>query len=118
MKARRKSDGEIIEVREWSGASDVIYSSPDMNHFYQASDLDFNVDAEDTLIQGWVARDEDGRIYLYEDEPKRENGKPYGKPSEWVSENIMTKLSVASFPDLTWESDPIEVELIIKRKKK
>lgn len=23
-----------------------------------------------------------------------------------------------SFPDLTWESDPIEVELIIKRKKK
>lgn len=71
----------------------------------------------DTVIQGWVARDEDGRIYLYEDEPKRENGKPYGKPSEWVSENIMTKLSVASFPDLTWDSDPEQVELIIKRKK-
>lgn len=71
----------------------------------------------DTVIQGWVARDEDGRIYLYEDEPKRENGKPYGKPSEWVSENIMTKLSVASFPDLTWESDPIEVEIIIKERR-
>ena len=71
----------------------------------------------DTVIQGWVARDEDGRIYLYDDEPKRENGKPYGKPSEWVSENIMTKLSVASFPDLTWESDPQPVEIIIKRKK-
>lgn len=47
MKARRKSDGEIIEVREWRGASDVIYSSPDMNQFYQASDLDFNLDAEE-----------------------------------------------------------------------
>ena len=42
IKARRKSDGEIIEVKEWRGASDVIYSSPDMNQFYPASDLDFN----------------------------------------------------------------------------
>lgn len=46
MKARRKSDGKIIEVREWRGASDVVYSEPDMNRFYQAPDLDFNVDAE------------------------------------------------------------------------
>lgn len=46
MKARRKSDGEIIEVKEWRGASDVIYSSPDMNRFYQAPDLDFTSDAE------------------------------------------------------------------------
>ncbi len=63
LKARRKSDGEIIEVREWRGASDVIYSSPDMNQFYQASELDFNVDAEETVIQGWVARDYDGDVF-------------------------------------------------------
>lgn len=44
MKARRKSDCEIIEVKEWRGASDVNYSSLDMNQFYQASDLDFKVD--------------------------------------------------------------------------
>lgn len=72
----------------------------------------------DTVMQGWVARDEDGRIYLYDDEPKRENGKPYGKPSEWGSVNVMTKLSVASFPDLSWSDEPQEVEIIIKRKKK
>lgn len=75
-------------------------------------------DAEDTVISGWMARDEDGRIYLYDDEPKRENGKPYGKPSEWGSVNVMTKLSVASFPDLSWSDEPQEVEIIIKRKKK
>lgn len=116
IKARRKSDGEIIEVREWSGTSDVIYSSPDMNHFWQDSELDFNVGSEDTVIQGWVARDEDGRIYLYENKPERENGTPYCKPNEWVSGNVMTKLNVASFPDLTWDSEPETVEIIIKRK--
>ena len=111
MKARRKSDGEIIEVEA------IVYDAKNGER-YSPSELDFDVDSEDTVIQGYVARDEDGRIYLYEDEPKRENGKPYGKPSEWVSENIMTKLSVASFPDLTWESEPTRVEIIIKRKKK
>ncbi|WP_289739560.1 hypothetical protein [Paramuribaculum intestinale] len=44
MKAIRKSDGKVIEVREWRGASDVVYSDPDMNRFYQESDLDFNVE--------------------------------------------------------------------------
>ena len=53
LKARRKSDGEIIEIKEWRGASDVVYSSLDMNQFYQASDLDFNLDTEETVIQGW-----------------------------------------------------------------
>ena len=43
MKAIRKSDGKVIEVREWRGASDVVYSDPDMNRFYQASDLDFTI---------------------------------------------------------------------------
>lgn len=74
-------------------------------------------DAE-TVISGWVARDSDGDLNFYVDKPKRENGKPYGKPSEWGSVNVMTKLSVASFPDLTWESEPQPVEIILKRKKK
>ena len=43
MIVKRKSDGKVIEVREWRGASDVVYSDPDMNRFYQNSDLDFNV---------------------------------------------------------------------------
>ncbi len=51
MKAIRKSDGKVIEVREWRGASDVVYSEPDMSYFYYASDLDFNVEgAEEVTI--------------------------------------------------------------------
>ncbi len=50
MLAKRKSDGEIIEVREWRGASDVLYSSPDMNQFYQASDLEPYTEPEEDLI--------------------------------------------------------------------
>lgn len=45
MEAKRKSDGKRIEVREWRGASDVVYSTLDMNEFYQEYELDFNVDA-------------------------------------------------------------------------
>lgn len=112
MKARRKSDGEIIEVREWRGASDVIYSSPDMNHFYQASDLDFNVDAEETVIQGWVARDDNGKLYIYSDKPGR-----YNKGRRWVQGYAFLPLSSDLFPDLTWESETEPVEIILKRKK-
>lgn len=112
MKARRKSDGEIIEVREWRGASDVIYSSPDMNQFYQASDLDFNVDAEGAVISGWVAKDSDVQwVYLYGSMPTRGINMWNGHGS------LLMPLDANSFPDLTWESEPQEVELIIKRKK-
>lgn len=50
MKAIRKSDGKVIEVREWRGASDVVCSDPDMNRFYQASDLDFTISESDQCI--------------------------------------------------------------------
>lgn len=89
MKARRKSDGEIIEVREWRGASDVIYSSPDMNRFYQASELDFDVDA-DAVIQGWVCRDKEWNkniflsdLFLAMQKPRRDGEMRYGMT--WAS---------------------------------
>lgn len=64
----------------------------------------------DTVIQGWVARDFDGDVFLYQNEPDRNE----------ISWNgyMMHSLPVDSFPDLTWESDPEPVEIIIKRKKK
>lgn len=122
MKARRKSDGEIIGVKEWRGASDVIYSSPDMNQFYQASELDFNVDAEDTVIQGWVCRDKkDNALNLHAEEPYRtQSGYQKGDEPDWWESDCASFLPLDNnlFPDLTWESEPLEVELIIKRKKK
>lgn len=118
MKARRKSDGKIIEVREWRGASDVIYSSPDMNQFYQVSDLDFNLGAEDTVIQGWVVRDEGA------DCPRFYNHKPFRKKDGFKDGlwsycmEIGLILDPTLFLDITWESDPEPIEIILKRKKK
>lgn len=115
MKARRKSDGKIIEVKEWRGASDVIYSSPDMNQFYQASELDFNLDAG-TAISGWACRNKEGDIFLYKHEPKRIYD---GEYSRWEEDVVCTQpLPHELFPDLAWESDPIKVSISIKRKKK
>lgn len=67
------------------------------------------VDA-DTVIQGWVARDFDGDVFLYQNEPDRNE-------IAWNG-YMMHSLPVDSFPNLTWDSDPIEVEITIKRKKK
>lgn len=121
MKARRKSDGETIEVREWRGASDVIYSSPDMNQFYQASDLDFNLDA-DTVIQGWVCRDKkDNTLNLHAEKPYRaRSGYDLSEEPDWWESDSASFLPLdkSIFPDLTWDSEPLEVEITIKRKKK
>lgn len=61
----------------------------------------------DTVIHGWVARDLDGEVFLYENKPERGDGEWLGRIS-----------SEFDFQQLKWGSDPIEVELIIKRKKK
>ncbi len=72
-------------------------------------------DAE-TVICGWVARASDGHLALFKRKPDREiymrsnNGLWFG--------GSMTELDSTSFPELTWDDDPIEVEIIIKRKKK
>lgn len=159
MKARRKSDGEIIEVREWRGASDVIYSSPDMNQFYQSSDLDFNLGAEsqclnlsdvkqkidawmeshseeevyealkkygavedaDTVIQGWVAIDEAyGQCFLHTEKPIQK-AQPIADTGDydtvWDSNGKTYLIDVGLFPDMDSDSDPIKVEIIIKKNK-
>lgn len=67
----------------------------------------------DTVIQGWVARDKTGYLVLHYKEPHRTLG-----GEKWYSAQSQKSLPRESFPDLTWESDPIEVEITIKRKKK
>ncbi len=111
MKAKVKNSGKIVEVKEWRGASDVVYSTLDMNTFYQASDLDFALDPPhpEATISGWVCRDKDGTLCLYYEKPMR------GK-EEWFG-NYDRQLPEDSFPDLTWQDEPIEVEIQIKPKK-
>lgn len=77
-------------------------------------------DAEDTVIQGWVGRDQDGYISLFKEKPTRDtcdkDDIPYGFWDDNTDSHM--ELPITSFPGLTWDDDPIEVELVIKRKKK
>ncbi len=122
MKAIRKSDGKVIEVREWRGASDVVYSDLDMNRFYQASDLDFNVEeAEEVTIDGWVAIDEAyGEAFLHEKKPVLK-GQPIADSGDydcvWHSDGKTYLLDAGLFPDMDCESEPRFVTITIKPKK-
>ncbi len=70
----------------------------------------------DTVIQGWVGRDQDGNLPLFVgSKPYKQEGMdywsvPHGRPLEYLN------LNPALFPDITWESDPEPVEITIKRK--
>ncbi len=125
MKAKRKIDGKIIEVSDetvevtdWIGTHEM-YFDHDMN-YYQVSDLDFDVEdakqTESAVISGWVARNHEPcpgyDLHLFTSKPIRRQimGDWYGHGE--------TKLDTKLFPSLTWESEPIECEIIIKAKKK
>lgn len=73
-------------------------------------------DAEDTVISGWVARDEVAiRPTLYTSKPLRQKK---GFENGYWSYGMQIGLSLdpSLFPDITWESDPEPVEITIKRK--
>lgn len=71
----------------------------------------------DTVISGWVCRDEDNTLTLFygSDKPSKKDNDDYwsavfGNTLEYLNQNL--------FPDVTWEdAEPTRVELIIKRKK-
>lgn len=75
-------------------------------------------DAEDTVFQGWVCRDEDNTLTIFygSNKPSKEDGDDYwnavfGDSIEYLPQNM--------FPDVTWDDpEPTRVEIIIKRKKK
>lgn len=68
-------------------------------------------DSEATVIQGWVACDKGGMVRLHYTEPKRTDG------GYWQGAFKSSYLPKGKFPSLTWSDEPIELELIIKRKK-
>ena len=79
-------------------------------------------DMEGSVIQGWVCRDKrHNALNLHVEKPYRtySHYSTDDKPDWWESDCAsFLPLDNNLFPDLTWESDPIEVEIIIKRKKK
>lgn len=80
--------------------------------------FDKEEDEEERVISGWVARDEVAiRPTLYTSKPLRQK-KGFENGYWEYGMQIGLSLDPNLFPDLTWDDDPQEVELIIKRKKK
>lgn len=79
-------------------------------------------DAEGTVISGWVCRDKkDNALNLHAEKPYRaQSGYDVSDEPDWWESDCASFLPLDKnlFPDLTWDSDPEEVEIIIKRKKK
>lgn len=59
---------------------------------------------EDNKI--WVARDDNGKLCLYETKPERDYDLKIWQAG-WFFIGVLNHL----FPDLTWEDEPIEVEI-------
>ena len=60
-------------------------------------------------IKGWVARDKNGSITLYENKPYRDGD--IWRGCSWKPSMIYEHF----FPNLKWEDECIEVELIIRK---
>ena len=65
-------------------------------------------------ITAWLARDERGDLYLYNEEPHKDNKYP-----EWLigfdNEGKYIEIDTELFPQVKWEDkEPTEVELTIK----
>lgn len=61
-------------------------------------------------IDAWLARDEEGELLVGQDKPKR------NKAGFWTSFGEWMKLPEEMYPELTWESEPKEIEIIFKEK--
>lgn len=61
-------------------------------------------------IRGWVARDHSGIIKIHE-------CKPYKNENCGIWDNMDTRIIITRslFQEITWESEPVEVELLIRK---
>lgn len=109
MKAIRKSDGKVIEVRGWRGASEVVYSDLDMNRFYQASELDFLPEKETAVLEGYVARDECGSLFCFDVLPIRESN--YWAVPITAGAIVLPQEVLSS---VTWLTEPKKVRIRIE----
>ena len=116
MKARIKNTGEIIKVER---LTNTTYGRLDVAQIYRKDMLDFDLPEpkEGVTIEGWVARDDGERwhereLHLFiRNKPERRK-----LMGDWIGRSSMT-LDSNLFPSLTWDDDPIEVEITIKPKK-
>ena len=61
-------------------------------------------------MKGWVARDKANDLYFFTYKPHRTDGVFYSGICEY-----MFHLNNDMFPELSWQTEPIEVELFVKK---
>lgn len=111
MKAKVIKTGEIIEasISHFSFDHDVETEYTDeYGNYYKEFELEKIPEQlpENTTIEGWVARDKDGLISLYEEEPWRSE-------ERWRTDGGVIPLVNYSFPSITWKSGPEKVKIEI-----
>lgn len=62
------------------------------------------------VMTAWVARDDDGALYMYKVKPYRGKGDYEGC---WDSDGDTLALDNFLFQSVTWESEPLEVTISI-----
>ncbi len=117
MKCKVKSTGEILEVKGWRG-TEVVYSTLDMNRFFQESELDIISDTpEESVKEGWVARNANGKILFFNGKEPPERPKYERHPKQWIGcKSPVYGIPIVnqdSFPSVTWESEPKKVRITI-----
>ena len=59
------------------------------------------------VVNNYVARDEDRRLYLYKDKPYKDDGM-------WIG-NMIARIKSSSFPFIKWtDKEPTQVEITIE----
>lgn len=111
MKAKVKNTDEIINVDRVLNDDDgtFFYSGkePD-NRTWKAHEIELLRDSHDEVtIEGWVARDFDGLIYLHKECPQL-----HEESGSWFSKQSI-RLDNSCFPFITWDCEPKRVKIII-----
>lgn len=108
MKAKVIKTEEIIDVEQITEAlfRDTARHGID-ERIYEESELEF-VKPEESVIEGWIARDRNGDLGLHRYEPEKKLISGY-----WVGEWQRLTLPEHSFPFVTWKSEPLHVKLTI-----
>lgn len=114
MKARVKADGRIIEVEKamigYAECAVANINGFPAQNFYSEKELEFLPDTPEKVIEGWVARDEDGALNLFDREPERiaECAWTY-----YPGHTLGLSLPKESFPEVTWDCEPKRVRITI-----
>lgn len=101
--------GEVVEV-EKTAAYCATWS--DSKRIYNQSELDFNVNSK--TLNGWIARDINNDLFFYKSKPH------ISSQGYWQGDNPTEATYIENniFPELRFDSGPLEVTIIIKPKEK